>query len=91
MQICGVENFRCPNGPSVKSVNHPTPKPMIPVDSLELLVKELKHLPDVPSAKEFEESGMDVSETNLILLRKIEELTLYIIELNNRIKVLESR
>jgi hypothetical protein len=64
---------------------------LIPVDSLELLVKELKHLPDVPSAKEFEESGMDVSETNLILLRKIEELTLYIIELNNRIKVLESR
>jgi hypothetical protein len=36
-----------------------------------------KHLPEVPSAKEMEEKGINLGEMNLILLKKIEELTLY--------------
>lgn len=44
-------------------------------------VQANKHLPDIPSAKEVEEKGLDIGKTQAALLKKIEELTLYIIEL----------
>jgi hypothetical protein len=44
-------------------------------------VDQHKHLEGVPSAKEMEQNGINVSEMNMILLRKIEELTLHVIEL----------
>ena len=49
------------------------------------------HLPDVPSAQEVEETGVDVSEMQSTLLRKIEELTLYILELNEEIETLKAQ
>jgi hypothetical protein len=39
-----------------------------------------KHLPEIPSAKEMEQNGVNVSELNMKLLQKVEELTLYLIE-----------
>jgi hypothetical protein len=39
-----------------------------------------KHLPDVPSAKSMAENGINISELNMKLLQKVEELTLYLIE-----------
>ncbi|WP_109830898.1 hypothetical protein [Reichenbachiella versicolor] len=50
-----------------------------------------KHLPEVPSAVEMSENGMNLTEMNLLLLKKIEELTLHQIELLERIKKLEER
>ncbi|KXX71233.1 hypothetical protein [Flammeovirga sp. SJP92] len=50
------------------------------LSEVEAHIKEYKHLPDVPSAKEVEENGVNVGETEAMLLRKIEELTLYTIE-----------
>ncbi|OFX42478.1 MAG: hypothetical protein A2046_09020 [Bacteroidetes bacterium GWA2_30_7] len=47
---------------------------------VEQYVKQHKHLPDVPSEKEVTENGIDVGQMNTILLKKIEELTLYSIE-----------
>lgn len=44
-------------------------------------IKEHKHLPDVPSEKEVLEEGVNVVEMQAKLLQKIEELTLYVIEL----------
>ncbi|PJB56359.1 MAG: hypothetical protein CO098_14230, partial [Bacteroidetes bacterium CG_4_9_14_3_um_filter_41_19] len=44
------------------------------------------HLPDVPSAKEVDENGFAVGEMNAILLQKIEELTLYIIDQEKRLQ-----
>ncbi len=38
------------------------------------------HLPDVPSAKEVTENGINLGEMDAVLLRKIEELTLYTIQ-----------
>lgn len=38
------------------------------------------HLPDRPSAAEVNKSGIDLGETNKILTKKVEELTLYLIE-----------
>ena len=42
-----------------------------------------KHLPEVPSAKEMEANGINMGEMNMLLLKKIEEMTLYIFELKN--------
>jgi hypothetical protein len=49
--------------------------------SLEKYIGLNKHLPGVPSAKEVGESGIDLGDTQALLLKKIEELTLYIINL----------
>ena len=46
-------------------------------------------MPDVPSAKVVEAEGVDIGEATSVLLRKIEELTLYVIEQDRRIKELE--
>ncbi|MNT89194.1 hypothetical protein D3C72_2298790 [compost metagenome] len=43
-------------------------------------MKENSHLPEIPSAKEFGKNGINVSEMNMALLKKVEELTLYSIE-----------
>lgn len=48
---------------------------------LELYIKANKHLPEVPSAKEMEANGINLSEMNMLLLKKVEELTLHVIEL----------
>lgn len=48
-------------------------------------VDRFKHLPEVPSAKEMEANGINVGQMNMILLKKVEELTLYMVEANKRI------
>jgi hypothetical protein len=50
------------------------------LSEVEAYVKANKHLPDVPSAAEVKKDGQDVGELNRILLQKIEELTLHLIE-----------
>jgi hypothetical protein len=40
----------------------------------------------VPSAKEMEKNGVQLGEMNMLLLKKIEELTLYVIEQNKRLE-----
>ncbi len=59
---------------------------LIPLDKLEQYIDEHKHLPDVPSEKEVKEKGLNLGENNALLLQKIEELTLYIIEQNKQLK-----
>jgi hypothetical protein len=49
-------------------------------------IKQNKHLPDVPSAAEVEENGVKVGEMEAILLKKIEELTLLMIEQNKQLQ-----
>lgn len=48
------------------------------------------HLPEVPSAKQVKEEGIDVVELNAVLLKKIEELTLYLLELEARMAQMEA-
>ncbi|WP_293785378.1 tail fiber protein [uncultured Pedobacter sp.] len=50
------------------------------LNELENFIKKNKHLPEVPSAAEFERDGIAVGEMNKLLLKKIEELTLYLID-----------
>jgi len=53
-------------------------------------IKQHKHLPDVPSAREVEKNGLDVGENQAILLKKMEELTLYVIDQQKQITDLKS-
>lgn len=54
-------------------------------------VKQHKHLPEVPSAKEVEQNGLELGEMNKILLKKVEELTLHLIEKEKQLNALEER
>ena len=58
---------------------------------LEMFIKKHSHLPEVPSAEEVKSTGLDLGETQTLLLKKIEELTLYVIELNKKIEKLEAK
>jgi hypothetical protein len=46
-----------------------------------LFIAKNGHLPNIPSAKYVEENGLDIEEINIALVQKVEELTLYILEL----------
>lgn len=56
------------------------------LDDVERHIKEKKHLPEIASAKEMEKDGVNIGEFQIKLLQKIEELTLYTIEQNKRLK-----
>ncbi len=56
------------------------------LDEVELFVKENGHLPDVPSSDSISKEGISIGEMQAVLLKKVEELTLYIIEQNKHIK-----
>lgn len=53
---------------------------------VEEFIKQYKHLPNIPSAPEMEASGVNLAEMNKLLLQKIEELTLYIIQQQKSLK-----
>jgi len=57
---------------------------------IEHYVKAHKHLPEVPSAKEINKEGLDLASMNMILLKKVEELTLMLIEKEKTINRLDS-
>ena len=59
------------------------------LNEVEAFIQKNSHLPNVPSAKEINEKGIDVVEMDATLLRKIEELTLYTIRQNKQIKSLK--
>jgi hypothetical protein len=56
------------------------------LSSLETFIKQNGHLPDLPSAKEVEAKGISVGDNQALLLKKIEELTLYMIDMQKQIK-----
>ncbi len=58
------------------------------LDHVERYINQNKHLPEIPSAKEIKEKGLDLAEMNLKLLKKVEELTLYSIKQEKTDRVL---
>jgi len=58
---------------------------------LESYIKTYKHLPEVPSAKEVAANGVELGEMNKILLKKIEELTLHLIEKEKQLNAHEQQ
>jgi hypothetical protein len=61
------------------------------LEEVEAYIEDNSHLPDIPSEVEVKEKGIDVGKMNAKLLQKIEELTLYLIEQNKRVKSLETQ
>lgn len=57
--------------------------------SLHEFIKQNKHLPEVPTTDEAIKNGIELKQMNILLLKKIEELTLYVIDQNKRIEDLE--
>ena len=64
---------------------------LTPIPELEKQIENLGHLPGIPSAAEIETNGQDLGEINRLQIEKIEELTLYIIELEKRIRLIENK
>lgn len=62
-----------------------------PLAEVEKYIQKNRHLEGVPPAAEVEKEGVDVAQNQAALLKKIEELTLYIIEQNKRIESLERK
>jgi len=64
---------------------------LISLEELEVFLKDNHHLPNVPSAEMMETDGISLKEMNLILLQKIEELTLYTLQQQKEIDALKEK
>lgn len=62
---------------------------LLPLDELEKFIIKNKHLPDIPDADQLVENGIDLVEMDAGLLKKIEELTLYSVDLYKENKELK--
>lgn len=58
---------------------------LMSLDSLENYIVQNNHLPEIPTEADVQEHGIMAGEMNGLLLKKIEELTLYMIEQNKNI------
>jgi hypothetical protein len=58
---------------------------------VEQYIKNNKHLPEIPSAQEIQKNGLSVGEIQTKMMQKIEELTLYVIELQKQIDELKKK
>jgi hypothetical protein len=61
------------------------------LSELAAYIDENKHLPDIPSADSMKSQGIDLAQMNVMLLKKIEEQALYILQLNKRLEALEEK
>jgi hypothetical protein len=64
---------------------------LMPLNNVEKFINENGHLPEVPTTEEAIKNGIELKEMNILLLKKIEELTLYTIEQQKRIEALEKK
>lgn len=64
---------------------------LMQLSALRQYIEENGHLPNIPSAKSVESDGIEIGDISARLLKKIEELTLYLLEADNRIKSLEEK
>jgi len=64
---------------------------LMPLSELKAYVDKNQHLPEIPSAAEVEKNGQDLGEMNKLLVKKMEEMTLYMIEKDKQIKDQEQR
>lgn len=65
--------------------------PLRSLNDVEKYITQNKHLPDVPSAAEVETNGVQVGQMDSILIKKIEEFTLYIINQNKLIEQMQKK
>lgn len=64
---------------------------LLPLNELRHYISTNRHLPDIQSEKDMQDNGVNMNQFQIQLLKKIEELTLYIIKQDERIKELEAK
>lgn len=60
-----------------------------PLSDVASFITTNEHLPEIPSAAEIQKNGQNLGEMNLLLLKKVEELMLYVIQQNQEIEKLK--
>ncbi|UUC43924.1 hypothetical protein [Flavobacterium cerinum] len=83
------EDFAFANVATWKDTVFNTNYDLMPLEELRAYIYQNKHLPNVPSEKSIKENGYTAHQMNMIFIQKIEELTLYTLSLNEKIKNLE--
>lgn len=61
-----------------------------PLAQLQSYIQKERHLPHIPSEKQITEKGIDLAENQKALVKTVEELTLYILQLKNEIDALKA-
>lgn len=64
---------------------------LLPMHDLEKFINQNKHLPGIPAAAEIDHKGIDLGDMQKKMMEKIEQLTLYIIDQDKRIELLEKK
>ena len=58
---------------------------LMPLSELQAFIQKNNHLPNVPSACEMEADGINLAESNVMLMEKVEELTLYLLQMKEQL------
>jgi hypothetical protein len=61
------------------------------LDSLDNYIRTNRHLPEMPTADSVDKIGLDLGNSQIVLVKKIEELTLYLIEQDKEMKLLKEK
>ena len=64
---------------------------LLPLEEVEKYYLKYKHLPNIPSAEEVIVNGNELAKTDALLLAKIEELTMYIVELKKELNAIKQK
>lgn len=64
---------------------------LLSLEEIKTYIDKNKHLPEVPSAKEMEANGVNLGEMNMLLLKKIEELTLHVIVMKRENEIVKKQ
>jgi len=62
---------------------------LMPIEEVERFIKQNGHLPEVPTTAEAITNGIELKEMNILLLKKVEELTLYSIQQHKELEELK--
>ncbi len=86
----GAKEIYCSNGTPWPDYVFNKNYSLLPIAELKTYIEEQQHLPGIPSATEIEKGGMNMGELLTSSYQKIEDLTLYIIQLESRITAIEN-
>lgn len=64
---------------------------LMPLDKTEQFIQQYKHLPGIPSASDIQTNGLNIGDMQTMMMQKIEELTLHIIQQDKIIRQLQKK
>jgi hypothetical protein len=64
---------------------------LMPLQEVRSFIEKNKHLPEMPTAAEVEKDGMNLTQINKLLVQKVEELTLYLLKMQEELDELKGQ